>query len=88
MDALLDTTCSEGSVTRAIDVTVKRSLAQGPGMVGDLSQLVNVLKMNPATELLIQEGSRCFATTCPSCKKLWGPHCQDCCKMDMVLAGG
>lgn len=75
-------------MTRAIGVPVERTLAQGPGMVGDLSQLIDVLKMNSATEQLVQEGSRCFATTCPSCKKLWGPCCQDCCNIDMVLAGG
>ena len=66
-DALLDASLTARPLTRAVATAVQRSLAEGPSVVGDLSQLIELLRKHPGTRQRIQEGPRCFLTNCASC---------------------
>ena len=64
--ALLDPTVTAGPLTRGVARAVEWSVQKGAGVVGDLSDLVEVLKRHPATGHLVQEGPRCFCNKFPA----------------------
>ena len=49
---------------------VEWSLQKGGGVVGDLSDLAQVLKRHPATSQPVQQGPRCFCTQYDVCRRV------------------
>ena len=72
---MLDAVHSVTSVTRAVGIAVQRSLLDGPDVIGDLSDLIKVLKRHPDTKQLVKEGPRCFVTTLPAARKMYKGLC-------------